>query len=313
MSIRALVTGGAGFIGSHLAQRLIREGMSVRIFDNFSSGNRSNLENFESEVEWIEGDIRDREAVGRAARGVDCIWHQAALASVPRSIADPLLTHEVNVTGTLNVLDAAREASVHKVILASSSSVYGESPVLPKVESMPTVPLSPYAVHKLVNELYASQFALHYGMSATCLRYFNIFGPRQDPESPYAAVLPCFIKRIRQGLPPKIYGDGTQTRDFTYVENAVEANLLAYQSRQPGCGVFNIASGKQYTVLRLAEAVVEWLGWQEGIEFVPQRPGDIHHSYADISQADRILNYKPVVSFEEGLRRTLSWFSENPV
>lgn len=313
MPIRALVTGGAGFIGSHLARRLVRDGMSVRVLDNLSSGNRANLGDVKSEVEFIEGDIRDREVVLKAVQGVDCVWHQAACASVPRSIADPLLTHEVNLTGTLNVLEAARGSSVQKVIMASSSSVYGESPILPKVESLPPAPLSPYAVHKLVNELYASQFALHYGMKITCLRYFNIFGPRQDPEGPYAAVLPCFVKRIRQELPPVIYGDGSQTRDFTYVDNAVEANVLAFHSQHNGCGIYNIASGKNYTVRRLAEAVVEWMDWKGGIEFVPSRLGDIHHSFADITLAGRELNYKPVVSFDEGLQKTLSWFADNPV
>ncbi len=231
------------------------------------------------------------------------------MPSVPRSIKEPGLTHEVNINGTLNVLLAARDASIQRVILASSSSVYGETPTLPKSEKMPPSPVCPYAVHKLVGELYAKQFSLHYGMEVVCLRYFNVFGPYQDPNSPYAAVIPRFIKRIQQGLPPMIYGDGSQTRDFTYVGNAVEANLLAAHAKDVGGQVFNVASGKQTTVLAIAEEVVNWMHWEGGLEFVPQRPGDILHSLADISLAEKVLGYRPVVSLEEGLNRTLEWYT----
>lgn len=309
MSSRALITGGAGFIGSHLARRLVRDGVSVRILDNFSSGKRENLGKLASEVEWIESDIRNLEAVVRAARGVDCIYHQAALASVPRSIEDPLTTHEVNVTGTLHVLLGAREASVPRVILASSSSVYGETPTLPKREDMIPSPVSPYAAQKLALELYARQFFLHYRIATVCLRYFNIFGPNQEPNSPYAAVLPCFVARIRSGKSPLIHGDGAQTRDFTYVDNAVEANVLAARADGIGGEVFNVASGRQTTVRALAEGVAQRMGCPNGIECGPARPGDVLHSYADITKARATLGYDPPVSFETGLERTLAWFA----
>lgn len=308
MSPRALISGGAGFIGSHLARRLVSEGVSVRILDNFSSGKRENLGDLATEVEWFNSDIRDLEAVVRAARGVDCIYHQAALASVPRSIEDPLTTHEVNVTGTLHVLLAAREASVPRVILASSSSVYGETPTLPKREDMVPSPVSPYAAQKLTLELYARQFFLHYRIATVCLRYFNIFGPNQEPNSPYAAVLPCFVSRIRAGKAPLIHGDGAQTRDFTFVENAVEANVLAARAVGIGGEVFNIASGRQTTVRALAEGVARRMGCAGEIEYGPPRPGDVLHSYADISKAKSHLGYDPPVSFETGLERTLEWF-----
>ncbi len=309
MSTRALITGGAGFIGSHLAKRLLREGYTVRIFDDFSSGHRENLGDFQEEVEWFEGDIRNPDRILEACRGCDLILHQAAVASVPRSIHEPRLTHEVNLDGTFNVLLAARDASIQRVVIASSSSVYGETPTLPKTEGMPPAPVCPYAVHKLVSELYATQFSLHYGMEVVCLRYFNVFGPHQDPDSPYAAVIPRFVKRIQQGLPPLIFGDGSQTRDFTYVENAVEANLLASRAKGVGGQVFNIASGKQTTVRFIAEEVSRWMKWKGGLEFAPHRPGDILHSLADISLAGKVLGYKPVVSLEEGLRRTLEWYA----
>jgi UDP-glucose 4-epimerase len=309
MPNRALVTGGAGFIGSHLVVRLLKEGYSVRVLDNFCSGKKSNLGEHAGEVEWIESDIRDLDAVRASAKGVDCIWHEAALASVPRSVEDPITTHEVNATGTLNVLVAARDASVPRVVLASSSSVYGETPTLPKDEGMVPAPVSPYAAQKLSNELYGRQFFLHYGITTVSLRYFNIFGPRQEPDSPYAAVLPCFLARIKMGLPPVIHGDGVQTRDFTYVDNAVEANLLASRANGVGGEVFNIASGKQVSVRHLAEAVSDFMGWQGGIESGPCRPGDIQHSYADITRAKSALGYEPRVTFEEGLQRTLEWFA----
>lgn len=308
MSTRALITGGAGFIGSHLAKRLLREGYAVRIYDDFSSGHKENLGEFQNEVEWFEGDIRDAVRIHTACQGCRLVFHQAAVASVPRSIHEPRLTHEVNLDGTFNVLLAARDASIQRVVMASSSSVYGETPTLPKIEGMSPAPVCPYAVHKLVAELYATQFTLHYGMEVVCLRYFNIFGPHQDPDSPYAAVIPRFVKRIQQGLPPMIYGDGSQTRDFTYVENAVEANVLAARTEGVGGHVFNVASGKQTTVRAIAESVAVWMKWEGGLEFVPQRPGDILHSLADISLAHEVLGYQPVVSLEEGLNRTLEWY-----
>ncbi len=285
------------------------EGYTVRILDDFSSGHRDNLGEFQNGVEWYEGDVRNAEQILAACQGCQVVFHQAAVASVPRSIHEPRMTHEVNLDGTFNVLLAARDASIQRVVMASSSSVYGETPALPKTEAMPPAPVCPYAVHKLVAELYATQFSLHYSMEVVCLRYFNIFGPRQDPDSPYAAVIPRFVKRIQQGLAPMIYGDGTQTRDFTYVENAVEANLLAAKAQGMGGQVFNVASGKQTTVCSIAESVAQWMKWEGGLEYVPQRPGDILHSVADISHAKTVLGYQPVVSLEEGLQRTLEWYA----
>lgn len=260
-------------------------------------------------MEWFEGDVRNENRLLEACQGCNLVLHQAAVASVPRSINEPRLTHEVNLNGTLNVLLAARDSSIKRVVIASSSSVYGETPALPKTEGMLPAPVCPYAVHKLVAELYATQFSLHYGMEVVCLRYFNIFGPFQDPDSPYAAVIPRFVRRIQQGLPPMIYGDGTQTRDFTYVENAVEANLLAARAAGVGGQVFNVASGKQTSVRTIAEAVAKWMGWEGGLEFVSQRPGDILHSLADISHAKAILGYQPIIPLEVGLQRTLEWYA----
>ena len=312
-SRKALVTGGAGFIGSHLVRRLLREGYSVRVLDDLSTGKESNLEEVKRDVELTVGDIRDLEMVSKAALGASCIWHQAALASVPRSVKDPAQTHGVNATGTLNVLLAAKAKSVPRVVLASSSSVYGETPTLPKVETMPPCPISPYAAQKLTNELYAKQFHLHYGITTVCLRYFNVFGPRQDPNGPYAAVIPCFVKRIRGGEAPLIHGTGEQSRDFTYVDNTVEANLLASNAEGVGGEAFNIATSQPITIQHLAESVAEWLGWDGGIDHGPARPGDILHSYADISKARELLGYEPQVGFDEGLNRTLKWFAERPL
>ena len=311
MKEKVLITGGAGFIGSHLARRLLEEGKSVVVYDDLSTGKESNLEDIRQEIEFVAGDIRDAEAIRKAACRVECIFHQAALASVPRSISEPRRTHDVNINGTFNVLMAARDESVPRVVLASSSSVYGDTPTLPKVETMVPSPLSPYAAQKLTGELYAHQFHMHYGIATVCLRYFNVFGPSQDPDSPYAAVLPLFLKRIRNGQPPVINGDGSQSRDFTYIDNTVEANLLASCAEKVGGEVFNVATSDRITILELTQAVVEWTGWEEGIEYGPPRPGDIQHSYADVSKAEDLLGYKVLVEFREGLNRTLEWFSDH--
>jgi UDP-glucose 4-epimerase len=304
----ALVTGGAGFIGSHLVRRLLSEGYRVRVVDDLSTGNIDNLAEVRGEVEFVEADIRDLAALEKASIGIECIWHQAAMASVPRSIAEPGLTHAVNDVGTHNVLLAAKKSEVPRVVMASSSSVYGDTVKLPKSEDIVPDPISPYAAHKLTNEIYARQFHLHYGMVTVCLRYFNVFGPRQDPSSAYAAVLPCFVSRIQSGQPPVVNGDGSHSRDFTYVANAVEANFLAGKAEGVGGEAFNVATGHRVTIKQLAEKVVEAMGWQGGIEYGPERSGDILHSYADISKAERMLGYRPVVSFEEGLEKTLEWF-----
>ncbi len=303
-----LVTGGAGFIGGHICERLVRDGHGVRVLDDFSSGKESNLDSFRAEVDLVRGDIRDARLVGEAMKGVDIVFHEAALGSVPRSVADPLTTHEVNMTGTLNVLLAAREAGVKRVVYASSSSVYGETPVLPKREEMTPQPLSPYAISKLVGEHYATVFKHVYGFEVVALRYFNIFGPRQDPESQYAAVIPKFVTALLNGKAPVVYGDGLQSRDFTYVDNVVEANLLASEADGAAGQAFNIACGGRYTLLDLLARLKIILG--SDIEPVHEagRAGDVRDSQASIEAAQRVLGYRVSVDFDEGLRRTAEWY-----
>ena len=303
-----LVTGGAGFIGSHISERLVREGHSVRILDDLSSGKEENLTSFRGDVELIKGDIRDADVVKRAASGVEIVFHEAALGSVPRSVADPLTTHEVNITGTLNVFLAARDAGVRRVVYASSSSVYGETPVLPKSEDMIPQPLSPYALSKLAGEHYSSVFKQVYGFEIVSLRYFNIFGPRQDPESQYAAVSPRFITALLNGTPPVVYGDGLQSRDFTYVDNVVNANLLASEAEGIGAQAFNVACGGRYTLLDLLARLKAILA--SGIEPIhePARSGDIRDSQASIEAAEHGFGYRVSVDFDEGVRRTVDWY-----
>ena len=303
-----LVTGGAGFIGSHLCERLVREGQGVRVLDNFFAGKETNLESFKDEVEVIRGDIRDAAKVAEAMRGVDIVFHEAALGSVPRSVADPLSTHEVNLTGTLNVLLAARDAGVRRVVSASSSSVYGETPTLPKHEGIAPQPLSPYALSKLAGEHYVSVFKRVYGFEAVALRYFNIFGPRQDPESQYAAVIPRFITALLEGRAPVIYGDGQQSRDFTYVENVVEANLLASEAKNIAGRAFNVACGGRYTLLELLERLKQITGSTIAPIHESARRGDVHDSQASIDAAAEAFGYRVKVGFDEGLRRTAEWY-----
>ena len=306
-----LVTGGAGFIGSHIVERLVREGHHVRVLDNLSSGHLSNLEQFRDSVEFIEGDIRDAQTVNTATRGADVVFHEAALGSVPRSVADPRTTHEVNITGSLNVLLSARDAGVRRVVYASSSSVYGETPVLPKHEEMIPQPLSPYALSKVAGEHYASVFKHVYGFEIVCLRYFNIFGPRQDPESQYAAVIPRFITALLEGKQPVVYGDGLQSRDFTYVENVVSANMLAAEADGVAGRAFNIACGGRYTLLDLLGQLKETLGSEIEPIHEPARAGDVRDSQASIDAAEEALGYRVSVGFEEGLRRTVEWYRTN--
>ncbi|MCI0487331.1 MAG: SDR family oxidoreductase [Blastocatellia bacterium] len=303
-----LVTGGAGFIGSHISERLVRSGHSVRVLDDFSSGKEENLESVGGDVELFRGDIRDLEIVKRAVEGVDVVFHEAALGSVPRSVADPLTTHEVNITGTLNVLMAARDAGVRRVVYASSSSVYGETPELPKSEDIRPQPLSPYALSKLAGEHYISVFHHVYGFEAVSLRYFNIFGPRQDPESQYAAVIPKFVTALLDGNRPTIYGDGLQSRDFTYVENVVEANLLAAEAEAVAGRVFNVACGGRYTLLELLDRLKEIIGSDTEPLHEAARAGDVRDSQASIEAAERALGYRVMVDFDEGLRRTVDWY-----
>ncbi len=308
-----LVTGGAGFIGSHIVEELLRarRGARVRVLDNFSTGRRENLQNAEfgtRNAEVIEGDIRDLATVRRAMEGADYVLHQAALPSVQRSVQDPLTSNEVNVTGTLNVLTAAREAGVRRVVVASSSSVYGDSPTLPKHEEMPTAPKSPYAVSKLAAERYALAFHTVYNLPTVCLRYFNVFGPRQDPTSQYSAVIPKFITAMLRGEAPVIYGDGTQSRDFTYVANVVAANLLACEREEAIGQAMNVACGERYTLLDLHAELQRILQVEVAPVLAEVRKGDVRHSLAAIELARERLGYQPAIGWTEGLRLTVKSF-----
>ena len=302
---RYLVTGGAGFIGSHIAEALLGARESVRIFDNLATGRESNLTALEERAQFVQGDLRDLASVRAAMQGVEVVFHQGALASVPRSIADPIGSLETNINGTQNVLLAARDSGVRRVVYASSSSVYGDTPTLPKREDMPTHPMSPYAVQKLSGELLCGVFTRIYGLETVALRYFNVFGPRQDPASEYAAVIPRFLTALIEKRPPIVFGDGEQTRDFTYIANVVQANLLAASSPDAVGYALNIGCGEQIslnTVLRLAG---ELLGVTVDADYREPRPGDVRDSCADINLAQRLLGYRPSVSFHEGLARTL--------
>ena len=305
-----LVTGGAGFIGSHIAWELVHRGHSVRIVDNFSTGKKDNIAPFLEKIDLIEGDIKDFEVCHQAAKGMDFVLHQAALTSVPRSIEDPLLTNEVNITGTLNLLLAARDAGVQRFVLASSAAVYGDNPGLPKKEDMEGFPLSPYAASKRMGELYCQVFNRAFGLSTVSLRYFNIFGPRQDPSSQYASVIPNFIGKMLKEEKPVVFGDGEQSRDFLYVSNVVEANILASQAREVSGEVFNIGSGERASVNSLVVKLNEVLDKEIKPTYEEPRPGDIKHSYADISKARKMLKYEPSVSFSEGLGETVRWYKE---
>ncbi|MCA9016321.1 MAG: SDR family oxidoreductase [Planctomycetaceae bacterium] len=306
-----LVTGGAGFIGSHIATRLVNDGHSVRVFDNLSTGALKNLEHLQDQVEFVQGDLRDLKAVEEATRGIEIIFHQAALASVPRSVEHPLDTHEACVTGTIHVLDAARRLGVQRVVYAGSSSAYGNQKQMPKHEGQTPEVLSPYAAAKLAGELYCQAFANSYDLETVRIRYFNVFGPRQDPNSPYSAVIPLFAAALLEGRRPVIYGDGTQSRDFTYVDNVVEANLLASQADAGvvSGNVYNVACGSSLNLIDLLKSICEQLGKPYDPDFQPRRTGDVLHSWADISAAQRDLGYAPVVDIKEGLRRTIEWYT----
>lgn len=305
-----LITGGGGFIGSNIVAELVKRGHNIRVLDNFSTGRRQNLAFYLDRIELIEGDLRSAGIVQQSVRDMDYILHQGALPSVPRSIADPEATTEVNVTGTLNVLMAARDARIKRVVLASSSSIYGDIESDHKVETMRPNPLSPYAVSKAAAEYYCQVFNKVYGLETVCLRYFNVFGLRQDPNSEYAAVIPKFIRAIRMNKAPTIYGDGTQSRDFTYIDNVVHANLLAVEKENISSQVINIACGVSITLLQLVEIINKIL--RKNIEpiFSERRAGDIKHSCADISKAIEFLSYDPIVDFETGLRKTIEWYVE---
>jgi len=302
-----LVTGGAGFIGSNIVDALVADGHQVRVLDNFATGKRENIAHMLDRIELFEADVRDLEAVRKAVADADYVLHQAALPSVPRSTKDPLTTHEVNATGTLNVLIAARDAGVKRVVYAASSSAYGDTPELPKRESMPPRPRSPYAVSKLTGENYCLAFWHSYGLETVCLRYFNIFGPRQDPNSQYSAAIPKFITALLDGGEIHIHGDGGQTRDFTYVANAVRANLLAATAHGAAGTVCNIACGERTSLMDLLGALQDLTGREGHIIHDPPRPGDVRDSLADLTVASGKLGYAPVVALREGLERTTEW------
>ncbi len=306
-----LVTGGAGFIGSNIAAELVKQGEEVRVLDNLATGKRENIAEIEEDIGFFQEDMTDLAAIRPAFADVDYVLHQAALPSVPRSVKDPISTTQANVNGTLNVLIAARDAGVKRVVYASSSSVYGKNPDLPKRESMRTQPISPYAASKLAGESYAAAFYEVYGLETVSLRYFNVFGPHQDPMSQYAAVIPIFVSRLLEGTRPVIFGDGEQSRDFSYIANVVHANLCAAQAPGAAGQVFNIACGQRSTVNELVQYLNEILGTDLEPEYTPERPGDVKHSLADISAAQEILGYKPQVQFPEGLKLATKWYTQN--
>ena len=311
MSDLALVTGGAGFIGSHLVERLLADGARVRVLDNFSTGARANLgfaPRFRRHLEVLRGDIRTLSVVLRAARGARVIFHQAAMRSVPRSVKDPLGANATNVNGTLNVLEAARRCRVPRVVYASSSSVYGDRPDLPKREDQPPAPVSPYAVSKAAGEQYAAIWTRLYGVETVGLRYFNVFGPRQDPKSEYAAVIPRFILWGLSRRPLEIHGDGTQSRDFTYIDNVVEANILAAKAPAASGEVFNVGCGSRVSLLEIVAKLEAIVGRRLERRHTPSRAGDVPHTLADVSKAKRLLGYAPLVDFDEGFRRTVEHF-----
>ena len=307
MSKLYLVTGGAGFIGSNLVDALVARGDRVRVLDDFSTGRRENLA-AQPGVQVVEGDLRDAAVVRRAVAGVDGVFHQAALRSVPRSVDDPLSSNQVNVTGTLVLLLACRDAGVRRVVYASSSSVYGDDPALPKVETLPTRPISPYAISKLAAEHYCQTFARLYGLETVSLRYFNVFGPRQNPESKYSAVIPRFLAQALAHEPLEVHGDGEQSRDFTYIDNVVEGNLLAMTAPGVSGEVFNIACGTHHSLIAIADAIAGFLGRQLPRAHTGPRAGDVRHTLADITKAERLLGYRPKVDFATGMRRTCEYF-----
>jgi len=306
-----LVTGGAGFIGSHIAEALVKRGDRVRVLDNLITGRRENLSPIADEIEFIEGDIRDYATTLRAVQGARVIFHQAAVPSVPRSVAEPALNHDINVNGTFNVLMAAREAGARRVVYAASSSAYGETETLPKREDMPPSPLSPYAAAKLFGEYYCQVFTQVYGLETVSLRYFNVFGPRQDPSSPYSGVISKFITALLKGALPMIYGDGEQSRDFTYIANVVDANLRAAESNEAIGQVMNLGIGERITLNRLLAELQKVIGANLPARYEETRAGDVRHSLADISRAQELIGYRPLVGLAEGLKRTVAWYRDN--
>lgn len=309
---RYLVTGCAGFLGSWITQALVERGETVRGFDNFETGRKENLKEIFNNIEFVEGDLRNAEPIARACEGVDFIFHQAALPSVPRSVKDPRTSHTANIDGTFNLLEGARAAGVKRIVYAASSSAYGNQPGFPRRETMVPMPIAPYPVQKLAGELYMRSYWQVYGLETVCLRYFNIFGPRQVPDSPYSGVMAKFALMMLKGERPTIFGDGEQGRDFTYVENAISANLLAMHApaEKVAGRVFNVACGERHTLNKTYEILAELTGYDQPPLYGPARTGDIKDSLADISAAREAFGYAPLVSFEEGLRRTVEWYKQ---
>lgn len=310
VSLSVLITGGGGFIGSHLVHRLVRDGHAVRVIDNFTTGNRANLLDVVDDIELIEGDLQSYERASAAVRGCDVVLHQAAMPSVPRSVQDPLTSNASNVIGTLNVLLAARDSGVRRVVFASSSSVYGATAELPKIETLAALPISPYAVAKLAGEGYCRSFSLVYGLETIALRYFNVFGPRQDQASQYAAVIPNFIHAALRRDRPRIYGDGQQSRDFTFVENVVEANVRAIFASVPAGSVYNVACGHRTSLNELVAEIARQVGRPLDVVYEDARAGEVRHSQASIELAQRELGYEVTVDFTAGLARTIGHFAE---
>jgi nucleoside-diphosphate-sugar epimerase len=306
-----LVTGGAGFIGSNICRKLISQGCFVRVVDNLLTGKKSNLSGMVDKIEFIEADMGDSAVAAKAMEGIDVVLHQGALPSVPRSVDDPAATHRHCVDATFTLLLAARDAKVKRFVYAASSSAYGDTPALPKVETMPVNPLSPYAAAKLMGEYYCSVFYKVFGLETISLRYFNVFGPQQDPTSQYAAAIPAFVTSILKNKPPTIYGDGEQSRDFTYVDNVVEANLLAAGVKKTEGQVVNIACGEAITVNAIIKMINEITGKSVRPVYAPTRKGDVKHSLADITAAKKLLGFQPVISFKDGLRKAINWYREN--
>jgi nucleoside-diphosphate-sugar epimerase len=308
---RFLVTGGAGFIGSNICKKLVRQNCFVRVVDNLLTGKKDNLAPILDKIEFIQADIGDEDVARSATKGIDVVLHQAALPSVPKSVDNPAATHKHCVDATFMVLLAARDSKVKRVVYAGSSSAYGDTPTSPKIETIRPEPLSPYAVAKLVGEYYCSVFYSVFGLETVSLRYFNVFGPNQDPTSQYAAAIPAFVTSILKGQPPTIYGDGEQSRDFTYVDNVVDANLLAAGAKKTTGEVVNIACGKAVTVNEIIRMINSITGKSVKPEYAPARPGDVKHSLADITAAKKLINYQPKVSFEQGLKIAIDWYKNN--
>jgi UDP-glucose 4-epimerase len=307
----SLVTGGAGFIGSNMVRFLLGKGISVRVIDNYDTGKRENLDEVASDIDIIEGDIRDREAVDKSMDNVDVVYHLAALGSVPRSMKDPVTSHDVNVNGTVNILQGCVEKKVERMVFASSSSVYGPSEVLPQHEGLPMAPISPYAASKACGELYCKAYYEVFGVKTIALRYFNVFGPRQDPTSQYAAAIPLFVSAIMNGKAPTIFDDGEQSRGFTYVDNVTQANYLAGTTGKGFGEAMNVSTAKAVTVNNVVAKIKELLGSDIDPEYAPPRPGDIKYSLADVSKAEELIGFKPFIDFEEGITKAIDWYREN--